>query len=308
MGGAARYLDELDRYLASVEHAQATTVLGRGRSLTVGWLAQREVVARRSELKIALNNAGFWGPGGHRVVLLRNALHFADPDELTALGYAPSRTLRAQVPVVRAAARRADVIVVPCTAMAQRVIRHAPYLARKLTVRPHPVSPPRWAGVPAPESGQILVPVLPAPYKHLDEHVQALLDATDTLNGATVTVTASADQMPGLRSHERVRFIGRQHSSDMRRYWMESQAIYFPTGLESFGYPLAEARVSGRHVVAQETEQNLEIAGPALCGFDVGDPSSLRAAVSRALSGYPAPDQTANDPSSYFSWLLGGAA
>ena len=55
-----------------------------------------------------------------------------------------------------------------------------------------------------------------------------------------------------------------------------SRAIYFPTGLESFGYPLAEARVSGQPAIARDTAQNREIAGPALCGYSLGDPDSLR--------------------------------
>ena len=73
--------------------------------------------------------------------------------------------------------------------------------------------------------------------------------------------------------------MGRIDQHDLRQVWARSRAIYFPTGLESFGYPLAEARVSGQPVIARDTAQNREIAGPALCGFTPGDPDSLRHAV-----------------------------
>ena len=81
--------------------------------------------------------------------------------------------------------------------------------------------------------------------------------------------------------------------------------IYYPTSLESFGYPLAEARASGRPVIAYDTEQNREIAGPALCGFTPGDQDSLRRATMLALTTEVASDPAPFDPDAYFSWLLG---
>lgn len=78
-----------------------------------------------------------------------------------------------------------------------------------------------------------------------------------------------------------------------------------PPGLESFGFPLAEARVNGQPVIAQDTEQNREIAGPALCAFTIGDADSLRHATELALKGGNTPDTEPFDPDSYFNWLLG---
>ena len=59
----------------------------------------------------------------------------------------------------------------------------------------------------------------------------------------------------------------------MRELWARSRVIYFPTEIESFGYPLAEARVHGQPVIAPDTEQNREIAGAALFGFTIGEPT-----------------------------------
>ena len=87
--------------------------------------------------------------------------------------------------------------------------------------------------------------------------------------------------------------------------WARCRAVYFPTVLESFGCPLAEARISGRPVIAADTAQNREIAGPALCGYAPGDRDSLRSATERALTAEIAPDPGPFDPDAYFDWMLG---
>src|SRR5215510_1244073 len=68
VGGAARWVTELDAYLA--DEAGAVRVIGRGRSLTASWLVHREIVARRAAMVIAENNASFALRGAHRRVLL----------------------------------------------------------------------------------------------------------------------------------------------------------------------------------------------------------------------------------------------
>ena len=80
MGGAARYLKELDVWLERRQGAPA--VIGRNRRLTARWLLERERLVPKFARRIALNNVGFFRRGGPRVVLLRNALHFATEEEL----------------------------------------------------------------------------------------------------------------------------------------------------------------------------------------------------------------------------------
>jgi glycosyltransferase involved in cell wall biosynthesis len=119
-------------------------------------------------------------------------------------------------------------------------------------------------------------------------------------------VTASPAEVPtSLAASPRLHFVGRIDHQDLCRLWAHSQAVYFPPGLESFGWPLAEARVNGQPVIARNTRQNREIAGPALCGYTVGDPDSLLHAIKMALEGGITPDPEPFDPGSYFEWLLG---
>ena len=62
MGGAARYLKELDVWLE--RRGYAPTVVGRGHPLSARWLLKRERLVPKSARRIALNNVGFfrWGP------------------------------------------------------------------------------------------------------------------------------------------------------------------------------------------------------------------------------------------------------
>lgn len=307
MGGAANLLGELRKYLSG-NPGLPVRLIGLDRPLDPRWLVQREVIARGSHARIALNNVGF-GLGEGRVTLLRNALHFASAEELAALRYRPSRTLRAQTKIVRAAAQRSDLLVVPCSAMAERVVHHAPRLAKQLVVRPHPVSPSartaRGDRLPQ-DDPSILVPILNAPYKRLDEHIERLLAALDGCGReATVVVTAHRHELPAAAVDPRVEFTGPLRGTQLEARWQRAKAIYFPTQLESFGYPLAEARVNGIPVIALDTSQNREIAGASLRPFWEDQPDSLAAAVHSALTRPAEPDPEPFSPRAYFDWLLG---
>lgn len=303
-GGAARFVVELDRWLGGADTPNVR-IIGRGRRLTPSWLLTRERFGWKEERRIALNNASFSSPFGQNIVLLRNALHFCSAKEMGELGFRPSRDLRAQIPVIRALVRHADRVVVPCCAMATRVATHVPSVENRIVVRPHPVSAmPSSASVRADDF--ILVPVVPAPYKCLDLRVEELLAVSADL-GLRVVVTASSEAMPRISSHPEVDLIGLQDASSLARYWHDARAIYYPTGLEAFGYPLAEARVAGRWVIARDTRQNREIAGQALAPFDHGSLVSLRDAVVAAMDGDPVPENEAFDPERYFHWLTQGA-
>jgi hypothetical protein len=306
MGGAARFTAELRRYLDRTGRTDVR-VIGAAQRVSPAWLLRREGAAARGGRRIALNNVGFVGPGGERWTLLRNALHFLTEGEAAGLDSSLRDTAGREATVVRLAARRADVLVVPSTAMAERVTRLLPSTRRRIVVRPHPVSAD---AVPLlPRETAVLCPVLFAPYKQMEQRLAELLAATEScgIEPVRIRVTAEADQLPlGLAGHPRLETVGHLDLPSLRQLWGRSQAIYFPTGLESFGYPLAEARVSGQPVIARDTPQNREIAGRALFGFTPGEPGSLRRAATQALVTEVAPDPGPFDPDRYFTWMLGG--
>ena len=305
MGGAARYLDELRGYLVR-SGREDVEIIGSRRRVRPGWLLRRELSSRARSRRVALNNVGFITPGGQRWTLLRNALHFLTEGEEARLDPALRAKVRRDALVVHLAARRSDVIVAPSTVMAERIATVRPGLSSLVVVRPHPVSA---APVPRPSDGPvILCPVLFAPYKQMAQRLTELLTALGDLEDPSVRVRVTADptEVPSaVACHPRVELVGRLPCGELREMQARSRAIYFPTGLESFGYPLAEARVSGQPAIARDTPQNREIAGPALCGYAQGDPDSLRHAVLAALTADIAPDPGPFDPDRYFGWLLG---
>ncbi|GIG91690.1 glycosyltransferase [Plantactinospora endophytica] len=304
-GGAARWRGELDAYLAGVPvHPR---VIGRDQRITPGWLLRRERLVRGARLLVAPNNVSFGYAGRERRVLLRNALHFLYPDEEHLLGTLP-RSFRAQIPLIRLLLRRADLAVVPCTAMADRVARHVPSVRDRIVVRPHPVTPvDAWA---PDQRGCLLVPVVVAGYKNLVPQLRMLLDTVGRGGGAAaggieVRVTARpGDLPPDVTAHPALRAIGVVPHDQLLSFWRRATAVYYPSSLESFGYPLAEARASGIPIIAPDTPQAREIAGRALLGYDPEDPESLAAAVSRIREPI-VPDPGPFDRSGYFDWLLG---
>lgn len=305
MGGAARYLDELYGYLARTGR-EDVEIIGSLRRVGPGWLLRRELRGRARNRRVALNNVGFVTPGGQRWTLLRNALHFLTAGEAERLDPALRACVRRDAVVVHLAARCSDVIVAPSMAMNERIATIRPDLSNRVVVRPHPVSVPlnpRRHSDPV-----ILCPVLFAPYKQMAQRLTELLTAVGELEDPSVRVrvTAQAAELPAaVACHPQVELVGRLPPGELRELQARSRAIYFPTGLESFGYPLAEARVSGQPAIARDTAQNREIAGPALCGYIPGDPDSLRRAVKVALTADIAPDPGPFDPDRYFGWLLG---
>ena len=304
-GGAARFRIEVCEYL-SRSGREDIRVIGMRRRLGPAWLVSREAAAARLSRRVALNNVGFFAPGGERWTLLANALHFLTEAEAAALDPARRRMAARQVMFVHQAARRSDVLIAPCTAMAERIADVLPGVVDRLKVRMHPVSANPIPG--RPDSPLILCPVVFASYKHMTQRLTEWLIAVehDLDQSVRLTVTASpAEVPPALAASPVMDFVGRLDYNALNTLWAQSRAVYFPPGLEAFGFPLAEARVNGQPVIARDTPQNREIAGRALCGFAAGDPDSLRQAIEAALTRTVVPDPAPFDPDAYFEWMLG---
>jgi glycosyltransferase involved in cell wall biosynthesis len=307
MGGAARFKAELDRYLQRTGRDDVR-VIGAAHRVGPAWLLRREMNSSSRGRYVSINNVSFVASGKERWTLLRNALHFLTDSEMAGLPPSDRTASRREAAVVRLAARRSDVIVTPCTAMADRVTSMLPGLRDRVRVRAHPVSAEPIPDLP--RDPAILCPVLFSPYKMMAERLTELLAAIDACCDPEVWLRVTADpaEVPAaLASNSKVELVGRLGHAQLRRLQGRSQAIYFPTGIESFGYPLAEARAMGQPVIARDTDQNREIAGPALCGFAVGDDESLRSATRLAMSKQVAPDPGPFDPDDYFDWLLAPA-
>lgn len=304
MGGAARYRAEVYRYLTRSGRSDVK-VIGAQRRVDPAWLIRREATIPARARRIALNNVSFVGPGGERWTLVANLWDFMTEEEGSSLSRSARAAIRRRAAVVHLAARRSDVIVAPCSDMAERIASLIPGTGDRIVVRPHPVS--AGPAGPALRDRVILCPVLFSPYKRMAERIREWLDAVEDLDPSVrMLVTASEAEVPApLSRNPRIELVGRLDLSDLRVLWARSLAIFFPTSVESFGYPLAEARVNGQAVIALDTPQNREIAGRALCGFTSGNRDSLRNATELALTTRVRPDPAPFDPEAYFTWMLG---
>jgi glycosyltransferase involved in cell wall biosynthesis len=305
VGGAGRFRMELYQYLARTGRDDVR-LIGAFRRIDPSWLIRREMNIPTRGRRVALNNLSFLMPGGERWTRLGNPLDFLTDEEWSKLDSSLRKESRVRTPIVRMAARRSDVIVTPSMAMAERVGHTMPSLRSRITPRLNPVSADSVPKMP--RENVILCPILFSPYKHMIRRLSEWITAVDEHIDPSVRMLVTADktELPDdLACHPRLDLVGQLSQAEMRPLWARSRAIYFPTGLESFGFPLAEARVNGQPVIARNTDQNHEIAGPALCGFSVGDVDSLRDATQRALASKIAPDPAPFEPDAYFTWLLG---
>ena len=304
-GGAARFRSELVSYLGRRPNS-ALRVLGVGRSLSAAWLLQRELIARWSA-RLAVNSVSFIGPG-HKTVVLRNAWHFARTGDQPPVGMG-GRRLRLEIRIVHSTCQRADVIVTPTHDMADRVASLLPGIAARIKVRPHPLSfkPTLRRPEMAPQAPFVFVPILPAPHKDLGSFLRHLDGALSSLGREELIVTtADLHDLPQtLRTSKRVRAVGRQPLDQMPDWYAFCSLVFFPTTVESFGYPLAEARSVGRPVVGVNSAVNREVAGPALFAYELDAPETLCTALEAALGcSSLQPDPSPFAPDEYFDWLI----
>jgi len=306
MGGASRFMMELRVYLKRTAHNDIV-LLGDGHSLTTGWLIRRELAAANQHPRavVALNNVSFVAAGLHRTVLLRNALHFPLPGEQLTLPPAARYRIAAEARIARTAIRRADLVVVPASSMAARVSRWVPEARTRIAVRPHPVSPRSVNGGRVP--GRIVCPVLLAPWKGLGKRLALCIDACSRIRAAgiavelVVTATEKELAQEGI-SADAVTAVGRRDVREMEELLATAHVVYFPTAIESFGYPLAEARANGQPVLALANSHNAEVAGNALVGFEP-NVGSLEQAIWRSLELEVTPS-VVSTPDEYFNLLL----
>lgn len=303
MGGAASYLNTMNEYLLRSGRSDEVRVIGVGRPLGLRWLMTRERLRVGSSRSIAANNVSFVA-GDHKVVVLRNALHFLTGQERSQLGRLGPR-VSATARLVRAQMRRADTIVVPSRAMGERVAQRDPGVQSRITVMNHPVEPPTGHRRLRGDTLHLLCPVLDAPYKSLAVRLEQLVTEVAGRDDVHLRITTSSDWAPPARN---VVALGRLDSCELRSELDSADGIVFPLSVESFGYPLAEGRLRRIPVLAPAGNLSTEIAGDSHVACDFDDIDSIRAALRAARHlRLPSLDHNPFDPDRYFDALLWGS-
>lgn len=305
-GGAGRFREQWAIY-ASGRPALSGVAIGSERSVSPDWLIRRELAVRGRSMVIAANNVGFFSGHDRRITLLANANHFLTPEEWGRSRPLLGRLFGTQIRIVRAAARRSELLVAPSSDMAARIVAQLPDVADRVVVRFHPAAAiPLAASPEAPPV--ILCPIVDSPFKKLAGHLLALQQALGK-RPVRVVCTSPATLAPStLRQDGRFEFCGVLPRERLAQVYAITTAVYYPTAVESFGYPLAEARASGLAVIAQQSAHNAEIAGSALRGFTLGSLAGLTTAVDDALASRPLADPEPFVGTAYFDWLMAGGA
>ena len=172
MGGAARYAGELRgvpgpqsaRRTSSPADASRPGVLSRGSR-------SGQATGRGQQRKLHRPGRGALGTAAQCLAFSKRGRRSLP----SSLAHRQSTGRKSMI--VRLTARRADVLVAPCSAMADRIIRTLPDVRSRIVVRPHPS--PAHTISPAPPGDIILCPVIFESYKRMTEHISGFLMAVD---------------------------------------------------------------------------------------------------------------------------------
>lgn len=229
------------------------------------------------------------------VVTVHDAVPWTHPDTLTARGVCWHRRM------IERAARVADAIVVPTSAVAAELGRHV-RLRTEPVVVPEGVSaalrPPADAAARAgrlqlPEGDFLVTLATLEPRKGLDVLLRALaLPAAPAVpllvvgqpGWGGVDVAGSAEHL-GIGA--RVRVMGRLPDADLAVVLGRAAALVAPSRAEGFGLPVLEAMAAGLPVVSSDAPALVEVGGGATVTVPVGDSEALAGALAEVLASAP---------------------
>lgn len=308
-GGAARFRSELRAYREDGRATGDLEVIGGDHRISPKWLVRREFVAMGARRRIAANNISFVLPGGDITVLLRNPLHFLRPGEEQDIPGVPADLPR-QSALVRHTVGRASRVVTPSPGMRTRVLEVMPQLEDRLIARFHPLTIPdlsATASTPAAAGTRYaLMTGLPSVHKDLLTPARRIVSVLRR-HAPDVRLAMTCNPVELGWNDDQILFLGQLGLNDILAHTRDCEFAFLPTTVESFGYPLAEARSLGVPIVVPTALDTAEVAGPAAVTYEASSDDSLAEAVLRALGSVIAPDNTPFDRDSYFDWLIGAS-
>jgi glycosyltransferase involved in cell wall biosynthesis len=250
-----------------------------------------------------------------QVLLVRNAVYFSKMYQETILprqNWKRRARFRLSRRLVCMSARTADMVMTPTQAMLDGLRDYAEVPPHKALVNPYGVEPCNGSGSsPQREEGRDLAEATGgvlsttpdrSPVRLLyvslfgeNKDLSTLLRALPLLNreggrGFVLKTTANPhwkevaqavtrpEALALLQSPEiapRVQFVGPLPRRETQRLYLDADLFVFPSWLESFGQPMAEAMAHGLPIVAADTPVNREICGESAVYFRVGDPGDL---------------------------------
>jgi glycosyltransferase involved in cell wall biosynthesis len=301
-GGTGRYTRELLRAMAATapggwELTSVVSSSGDAARATVDGVRGPRVLRlpRRALIAAWEHGVPLW-PGGDSVhamtplapprsrgrglvVTVHDAVPWSHPGTLTPRGVAWHRRTIAR------AARHADAVVVPTTAVAEELARHVELSARVIGEGVTSLAEP--AEVPGLPPRYVLAVGTVEPRKGFDHLVRAMaaLDAPLVIVGqhgwGGVDLRAIADEC-GL-PRERLRLLGAISDAELATVLRNASVLAMPSLAEGFGLPLLEAMSVGVPVVHSDAPALVEVAGGAGLAVPRADPDALASALRTML-------------------------
>lgn len=183
--------------------------------------------------------------------------------------------------IIKRSAKKSDRVIVQTEWMKEAVCRLCRIPADRISVVMPQVKPFDIASIPTFDSSAFFYPTAPAIYKNNtaifaagEQLAQKGLDFTVTM---TLPVEKSCDHIPCVGRLPYNEVVARYHAS----------TLVFPSYIETFGYPLAEARQAGAIVLASDTAFSREVlAGyPNAYFFDPFKPQELATLMEQVIRG-----------------------
>jgi len=195
-------------------------------------------------------------------------------------------------PTMRRESRRVAAYLAPTRAFADEIVRWLPAAAGRLVPVHHGVAPCFGPDpVASPWPPRVLVVANRFAYKNVVGAVRIFrAAAADLPHELHVAGLDEGDLAPVLGAlalpavfRDRVRARGRQSPEGMAALYRESAALLFPSLVESFGLPVAEAMACGTPVACSDLPVLAEVTGGAAVLADPADEAGFAAALGAVL-------------------------
>lgn len=147
------------------------------------------------------------------------------------------------------------------------------------------------------------------PHKNHKKLLDSWLDLADQKLFPSLALTLSPDETELLRIVDELKRrglkifnIGEQSHEQILQYYLKSDALIYPSTLESFGLPLIEAQSLNLPILASELDYVYEVCSPVYT-FDPNSSKSITRAVMKFLKVDHIP-QKIKTPSEFLSYII----
>jgi glycosyltransferase involved in cell wall biosynthesis len=237
----------------------------------------------------------WWGPSfyiprrwsGPAAVTIHDLVPIAHPDL-----YRGRLRARYVGRAIRSSARRADRVLCPSTATRDRIVAEFGVGDEKVVVAPWGVDDAFRSASPSDRPGHLLFVGRWEARKGLDVLAAALRELTRREAAPRLVLAGgpgwgATEAVHELRGMPSVETVLNPSDRELAELYAGALALVYPSRMEGFGLPIAEAMASGCPVIASDLPEVREWAQDAPLYVPPGNPQALAAALSEVAESAP---------------------